>query len=121
MSPLLTVVLVKTVLAVAFLASILNLAGLLTWVERKQSAVIQDRVGANRAWIRFKSPLLAPVNWILHPLNVLGLFHALADALQLAVRFGIPGANLHQLHVHVHHSPGSVPGPSAAEVIGQFQ
>src|SRR6266540_1091618 len=37
---------------VAFIMGfVLNLAGLLTWVERKQSAVMQDRVGANRASI----------------------------------------------------------------------
>ena len=29
--------------------ALLNLAGLLTWAERKQSAVMQDRVGPNRA------------------------------------------------------------------------
>ena len=30
---------------------VLNLAGVLGWVERKGSALIQDRVGANRASI----------------------------------------------------------------------
>ena len=30
---------------------ILNVGGLLTWVERKQSAIMQDRIGANRASI----------------------------------------------------------------------
>src|SRR2546428_7212921 len=30
---------------------VLNLAGILGWVERKGSALIQDRVGANRASI----------------------------------------------------------------------
>ena len=30
---------------------VLNLGGLLTWVERKQSAIMQDRIGANRASI----------------------------------------------------------------------
>jgi NADH:ubiquinone oxidoreductase subunit H len=28
---------------------VLNLAGVLGWIERKGSALIQDRVGANRA------------------------------------------------------------------------
>jgi len=51
---------------------VLNLGGLLTWVERKQSAVMQDRVGANRASIL--------------GLRVLGLFHPLADAVKMLVK-----------------------------------
>ena len=31
------------------LGLLLNLGGLLTWVERKQGAVMADRIGANRA------------------------------------------------------------------------
>ena len=42
-------------------------APILTWVERKQSAIMQDRVGANRADIM--------------GFTALGLFHAIADAL----------------------------------------
>jgi len=76
-------IVIKAILAAAFLGMVLNLAGLLTWVERKQSAVMQDRVGANRAWIEFKPKWLMPLNWLLRPLNVLGLFHALADAVKM--------------------------------------
>src|SRR3990167_5856059 len=78
--------LIKGILAVLFLGGILNLAGLLTWVERKQSAVMQDRLGANRAWIQFKPWWLMPLNWLLWPLNVLGLFHSLADAVKMFVK-----------------------------------
>ncbi|NIR49708.1 NADH-quinone oxidoreductase subunit H [candidate division KSB1 bacterium] len=47
----------------------LNFGGLLTWVERKQSAVMQDRIGANRASIL--------------GLRVIGLFHPIADAVKM--------------------------------------
>ena len=44
---------VAIVAAKAFLVLflVLNLAGMLGWVERKGSALIQDRIGANRASI----------------------------------------------------------------------
>jgi NADH-quinone oxidoreductase subunit H len=50
----------------------MNMAGLLGWVERKQSAIMQDRIGANRASI--------------FGLRVMGLFHPLADALKLLTK-----------------------------------
>ena len=77
---------IKSILAAFFLGGVLNLAGLLTWVERKQSAVMQDRIGANRARIEFKSWFLAPINWVLAPLNALGLFHSLADAAKMFLK-----------------------------------
>src|SRR5256885_16062514 len=51
---------------------VLNLGGLLTWVERKQSAIMQDRIGANRASIL--------------GLRLLGLFHPLADAIKMLAK-----------------------------------
>ncbi len=59
----------------------LNLAGFLGWVERKQSAVLQDRIGANRAEIL--------------GFRLLGLFHPLADALKMLSKedFAPPGAH----------------------------
>lgn len=50
----------------------LNTAALLTWVERKQSAVIQDRIGANRASI--------------FGFKLLGLFHILSDAIKMMTK-----------------------------------
>ncbi len=50
----------------------LNIAGLLGWVERKQSAVLQDRIGANRAAI--------------FGINILGLFHPIADAIKMLTK-----------------------------------
>ena len=44
----LAIIIVKAVLVVVM---VLNLAGILGWVERKGSALIQDRIGANRASI----------------------------------------------------------------------
>jgi NADH-quinone oxidoreductase subunit H len=80
---------IKGILAAAFLGMVLNLAGLLTWVERKQSAVMQDRIGANRAWIVFGGPFKF-LNWvllpILYPINRLGLLHSLADAVKMFVK-----------------------------------
>jgi NADH-quinone oxidoreductase subunit H len=51
---------------------VLNLGGLLTWVERKQSAIMQDRIGANRASIL--------------GFRVMGLFHPLADAIKMLTK-----------------------------------
>ncbi len=82
---MMSAIIIKAVLAASFFGMVLNLAGLLTWVERKQSAVMQDRVGANRAWIIFPK-WLAPLNWLVWPLNQLGIFHALADAVKMFVK-----------------------------------
>ena len=56
-------------------------APVLTWVERKQSALMQDRIGANRADIM--------------GFTVLGLFHIIADALKMFTKedFIPEGAN----------------------------
>ena len=63
---------IKLALTGAVLFGALNLAGLQTWVERKQSAVIQDRIGANRARI--------------FGIRILGLFHPLADVVKLLTK-----------------------------------
>src|SRR5262249_11320520 len=57
---------------------VLNLGGLLTWVERKQSAIMQDRIGANRASIR--------VPFLGIRLRLLGLLHPLADAIKMLTK-----------------------------------
>ncbi len=51
---------------------VLNLGGILTWVERKQSAIMQDRIGANRASI--------------FGIRILGLLHPLADAIKMLTK-----------------------------------
>ncbi len=76
--------LIKLALAGIVFFGVLNLAGLHTWVERKQSAIMQDRIGANRAAILLPWAWAAPINWlVLRPLSVLGLFHPLADAVKM--------------------------------------
>ena len=61
--------LIKVALAGIVLFAVLNLAGFHTWVERKQSALIQDRIGANRA------PIFG--------FRMLGMFHGLADVVKM--------------------------------------
>jgi len=51
---------------------------ILTWVERKQSAVMSDRIGANRAYIRIPFTDIKLVWW--------GLFHGMADGLKLLLK-----------------------------------
>ena len=51
---------------------------LLTWVERKQGAVMSDRIGANRAYLRIPFTQVKLVCW--------GLFHGLADGLKMLVK-----------------------------------
>jgi NADH-quinone oxidoreductase subunit H len=48
---------ISAILTVFILANIMNLGGLLLWVERKGSAVLQDRIGANRAALLGKLPI----------------------------------------------------------------
>jgi NADH-quinone oxidoreductase subunit H len=49
--PVLIDLLIEAVKAIIVVVMVLNLTGLLLWVERKGSALIQDRIGANRASI----------------------------------------------------------------------
>ena len=63
---------IKLVLAIVVFIAVLNLAGLSTWVERKQSALIQDRIGANRASI--------------FGFTALGLFHGIADPIKMLTK-----------------------------------
>jgi NADH-quinone oxidoreductase subunit H len=70
----LTLALVETVAKIAFVFG-LNIgffAPILGWVERKQSAVMQDRVGANRADVL--------------GFTIIGLFHTMSDTIKLVFK-----------------------------------
>ncbi|MBM3329982.1 MAG: NADH-quinone oxidoreductase subunit NuoH [Calditrichaeota bacterium] len=56
----------------AVIGIVMGIATLLTWVERKQSAIMQDRIGANRADI--------------FGLRIIGLFQPVADAIKMLTK-----------------------------------
>ncbi|MSR77765.1 MAG: NADH-quinone oxidoreductase subunit H [Candidatus Omnitrophica bacterium] len=74
---------ITIILAIVVFTTVLNFAALHTWIERKQSALMQDRIGANRAHVVLPWKWAAPVNWLLKPINELGLFHPIADAIKM--------------------------------------
>ena len=60
------------------LAVLMGFGTILTWVERKQAAVMSDRIGANRAYVRIPFTQVKLV-W-------LGLFHGVADGLKMMLK-----------------------------------
>ncbi|MBK6470779.1 MAG: NADH-quinone oxidoreductase subunit H [Betaproteobacteria bacterium] len=69
---------VSVVFIVYAIGMLMTFGTLLTWVERKQSAVMQDRIGANRAYIRLP--------WTQIKLVWFGLFHGIADGIKLLTK-----------------------------------
>jgi NADH-quinone oxidoreductase subunit H len=68
-----------TLLYIAYaLAVLLTFGAVLTWVERKQAAIMSDRIGANRAYLRIPFTQVKLI-W-------LGLFHGMADGLKLLLK-----------------------------------
>ena len=57
---------------------LMSFGTVLTWVERKQAAVMSDRIGANRAYIRLPYTQIKLI-W-------LGLFHGIADGIKMLVK-----------------------------------
>jgi NADH-quinone oxidoreductase subunit H len=60
------------------IAVLMGFGIILTWVERKQSAVMSDRIGANRAYLRLPFTQIKLV-W-------LGLFHGMADGIKMLLK-----------------------------------
>jgi len=60
------------------LGLLLTLGAVLTWVERKQAAIMSDRIGANRAYLRIPFTQVKLI-WF-------GLFHGMADGLKLLLK-----------------------------------
>ena len=64
------------------LVLVMPLASLLTWAERRQSAMMQDRLGPNRANIG--------------PIKIKGILHFVADALKMIFKEDFIPANVHR-------------------------
>ena len=68
-----------TVVYIGYAVTVLLVFGtVLTWVERKQAAIMSDRIGANRAYVRIPFTEVRLVWW--------GLFHGLADGLKMMLK-----------------------------------
>jgi NADH-quinone oxidoreductase subunit H len=71
--------LVVAIVFISYAIGVLMTFGLvLTWVERKQGAVMSDRIGANRAYLRIPFTQVKLVWW--------GLFHGLADGMKMLLK-----------------------------------
>ena len=68
--------------AILILLLVMPLASLLTWAERRQSAMMQDRLGPNRANIG--------------PIKLKGILHFVADALKMIFKEDFVPANVHK-------------------------
>jgi NADH-quinone oxidoreductase subunit H len=71
--------LVVAIVFISYAIGVLMTFGLvLTWVERKQGAIMSDRIGANRAYLRLPFTQVKLVWW--------GLFHGLADGMKMLLK-----------------------------------
>jgi len=68
--------------AILLLAFVMPIASLLTWAERRQSAMMQDRLGPNRANIG--------------PIKLFGILHFIADAVKMIGKEDFIPGNAHK-------------------------
>ena len=69
---------VALVFIVYAMGMLITFGTILTWVERKQAAIMSDRIGANRAYLRIPFTRVKLVWW--------GLFHGLADGMKMLLK-----------------------------------
>lgn len=85
--------LVHAAFMVYVIAFLMGLATVFTWVERKQSALMSDRIGANRAYIRIPYTRIKLV-WM-------GLFHGIADGLKMILKENFTPATYDRFCYHL--------------------
>jgi NADH-quinone oxidoreductase subunit H len=73
---MLTLLLIDLIKIAVVIGALLSVGALMTWVERKQSAAMQDRIGPNRANLR-----LGRFN-----IRILGLLHPMADGIKMLTK-----------------------------------
>ncbi|MGK5094223.1 complex I subunit 1 family protein [Deltaproteobacteria bacterium TL4] len=71
-------IVILLIMVVYVMVLLISLGGLLTWVERKQGAVMADRIGANRCYL--------PVPFTDYKIVWWGLFHGIADGLKMITK-----------------------------------
>lgn len=92
----LSIIIATLIKMVIILGFAIVLAAVLTWMERRQSAMMQDRIGPERAY------LLPPRQGeTLGRLRLWGLIHPLADALKLAVKEDFVPPHSHRMLYNV--------------------
>ena len=85
--------LVHGVFMVYVIVFLMGLATVFTWVERKQSALMSDRIGANRAYIRIPYTQIKLI-WM-------GLFHGIADGLKMILKENFTPATYDRFCYHL--------------------
>ena len=85
--------LVHGIFMVYVIVFLMGLATIFTWVERKQSAVMSDRIGANRAYLRIPFTQIKLI-WM-------GLFHGLADGAKMILKENFTPATYDRFCYHL--------------------